>query len=60
MSKSEDEKIRHHALMEWNTAAQGWKKVRKRHAQVDGSYIGSAHKVGWDYFWADSTRCRHR
>ena len=29
MSKSEDEIIRHHALMEWNAAAPGWKKYKK-------------------------------
>ena len=29
-------------------------KVWKRHAQVDGSCIGSAHKVYRNYFWADT------
>src|SRR5215207_8621983 len=38
----------------------GLEKVRKRYAQMDSPCIGSAHKVDWNYFWADSTRCRHR
>jgi SAM-dependent methyltransferase len=37
-------------------SSTGMEKVWKRYVQVDGSCIGSAHKVGWDQYWTDSTR----